>query len=145
HGATHFDWATTPEARTALWHARHNVHHAGVALRPGCQMWVTDVCVPISKLAECLIETRAELATLPLTAPIVGHVGDGNFHVLCIVNPADAAEMHVAKAMNERLVRRALAMGGTCSGEHGIGFGKMAYLEQEHGEAVAVMRAIKQA
>jgi len=143
HGGTDFDWATTPEARTTLWHARHNVHHAGVALRPGCQMWVTDVCVPISTLAECLIDTRAELATLPLTAPIVGHVGDGNFHVLCIVDPSNAGEMHVAKAMNERLVQRALSMGGTCSGEHGIGFGKMAYLAQEHGEAIDVMKAIK--
>ena len=145
HGGLRFEWATTPEARATLWHARHNVHHAGVALRPGCKMWVTDVCVPISRLAECLIETRAELDTLPLTTPIVGHVGDGNFHVLCVVNPDDAEEMKVAKAMNERLVRRALAMGGTCTGEHGVGFGKMAYLEEEHGEAVEVMKAIKRA
>jgi D-lactate dehydrogenase (cytochrome) len=145
HGGTAFDWATTPEARTTLWHARHSVHHAGVALRPGCQMWVTDVCVPISKLAECLLETRAELDTLPLTAPIVGHVGDGNFHVLCVVNPDDAEEMRVARAMNERLVDRALAMGGTCTGEHGIGFGKTQYLGQEHGDAVDVMRALKHA
>jgi D-lactate dehydrogenase (cytochrome) len=145
HGGTEFEWATTPEARATLWHARHNVHHAGLALRPGCKMWVTDVCVPISRLAECLIETRADLATLPLTAPIVGHVGDGNFHVLCVVNPDDAKEMAVAKAMNERLVRRALAMDGTCTGEHGVGFGKMGYLEEEHGEAVEVMKAIKRA
>ena len=145
HGGTAFEWATTPEARTTLWQARHNVHHAGVALRPGCQMWVTDVCVPISQLAECLLETKAELATLPLTTPIVGHVGDGNFHVLCVVNPDDADEMAVAKAMNERLVRRALRMGGTCTGEHGVGFGKMGYLEEEHGEAVEVMKAIKRA
>ena len=145
HGGTAFEWATTPEARTTLWQARHNVHHAGVALRPGCQMWVTDVCVPISQLAECLLETKAELATLPLTTPIVGHVGDGNFHVLCVVNPDDAEEMAVAKAMNERLVRRALRMGGTCTGEHGVGFGKMGYLEEEHGEAIEVMKAIKRA
>ena len=121
------------------------MHHAGVALRPGCKMWVTDVCVPISRLAECLIETRAELDTLPLTAPIVGHAGDGNFHVLCVVNPDDPEEMKVAKAMNARLVHRALAMGGTCTGEHGVGFGKMDYLEEEHGEAVEVMKAIKRA
>ena len=145
HGGLQFEWATTPEARATLWHARHNVHHAGVALRPGCKMWVTDVCVPISRLAECLIETRAELDTLPLTAPIVGHVGDGNFHVLCVVNPDDPEEMKVAKAMNERLVHRALAMGGTCTGEHGVGFGKMDYLEEEHGEAIEVMKAIKRA
>ncbi len=145
HGGTAFEWATTPEARTTLWQARHNVHHAGVALRPGCQMWVTDVCVPISQLAECLLETKSELATLPLTTPIVGHVGDGNFHVLCVVNPDDAEEMAVAKAMNERLVRRALRMGGTCTGEHGVGFGKMGYLEEEHGEAIEVMKAIKRA
>ncbi len=145
HGGLRFEWATTPEARATLWHARHNVHHAGVALRPGCKMWVTDVCVPISRLAECLIETRAELDTLPLTAPIVGHVGDGNFHVLCVVNPDDPEEMRVAKAMNERLVHRALAMGGTCTGEHGVGFGKMDYLEEEHGEAIEVMKAIKRA
>ena len=145
HGGLRFEWATTPEARATLWHARHNVHHAGVALRPGCKMWVTDVCVPISRLAECLIETRAELDTLPLTTPIVGHVGDGNFHVLCVVNPDDPEEMKVAKAMNERLVHRALAMGGTCTGEHGVGFGKIDYLEEEHGEAIEVMKAIKRA
>ena len=145
HGGLQFEWATTPEARATLWHARHNVHHAGVALRPGCKMWVTDVCVPISRLAECLIETRAELDTLPLTAPIVGHAGDGTFHVLCVVNPDDPEEMKVAKAMNARLVHRALAMGGTCTGEHGVGFGKMDYLEEEHGEAVEVMKAIKRA
>ena len=145
HGGLRFEWATTPAARATLWHARHNVHHAGVALRPGCKMWVTDVCVPISRLAECLIETRADLDTLPLTAPVVGHVGDGNFHVLCVVNPDDPEEMKVAKAMNARLVHRALAMGGTCTGEHGVGFGKMDYLEEEHGEAVEVMKAIKRA
>ncbi len=142
-GASSFEWATTPEARTALWTARHNVHHAAVGSRPGCRMWSTDVCVPISRLADCLMQTRADLDELPFPWPIVGHVGDGNFHVLCVVNPDDADEMAVAKAMNERLVRRALEMGGTCTGEHGIGTGKMGYLLEEHGEAVDVMRTIK--
>ncbi|MGE0394930.1 MAG: FAD-binding oxidoreductase, partial [Vicinamibacterales bacterium] len=144
-GASSFAWATTPEARTALWTARHNVHHAAVASRPGCRMWSTDVCVPISRLAECLMETKADLAALPFPWPIVGHVGDGNFHVLCVVNPDDPEELGVAQAMNDRLVARALRMGGTCSGEHGVGVGKMGYMRQEHGDAVDVMRAIKQA
>ncbi len=144
-GAPTFEWATTPEARTALWTARHNVHHAAVGSRPGCRMWSTDVCVPISRLAECLMETRADLDTLPFPWPIVGHVGDGNFHVLCVVNPDDEGEIRVARAMNERLVARALRLGGTCTGEHGIGIGKQDYLRQEFGEAVDVMRTIKQA
>lgn len=144
-GASTFEWATTPEARAALWTARHNVHHAAVGSRPGCRMWSTDVCVPISRLAECLLETRADLDTLPFPWPIVGHVGDGNFHVLCVVNPHDAGELEVATAMNERLVARALRLGGTCTGEHGIGIGKMRYMRQEHGEAVDVMWALKQA
>ena len=144
-GATSFEWATTPEARAALWAARHNVHHAAVGSRPGCRMWSTDVCVPISRLAECLMETKADLATLPFPWPIVGHVGDGNFHVLCVVNPDDPEELRIAQATNERLVARALRLGGTCSGEHGIGVGKMRYMRQEHGDAVDVMLVLKHA
>ena len=145
HGGTAFQWAVTPEARSALWLARHNVHHAALALRPGSKMWVTDVCVPISRLAECLLETRTEINASSLVAPIVGHVGDGNFHVLCVIDPDNPVEMAEAQAMNARLVQRALAMGGTCTGEHGVGMGKIDYLADEHGEAIDVMKAIKRA
>lgn len=145
HGAGDFQWASTPEARSRLWQARHNAHHAALALRPGRKMWVTDVCVPISRLAECLLDTRRDLDTTSLIAPIVGHVGDGNFHVLCVVDPEDAEEMATTRAFQERLVARALALDGTCTGEHGIGVGKMRYLEDEHGAGVDVMRAIKRA
>ncbi|MBM3778785.1 MAG: FAD-binding protein [Acidimicrobiia bacterium] len=145
HGGGAFQWASTPEARTELWHARHSSHHAALALRPGSRMWVTDVCVPISALAACLLETRRDLDQSTLTAPIVGHVGDGNFHVLFVVHPDSWREMDEARALNDRLVHRAMAMGGTCTGEHGVGFGKMAHLVEEHGEAVEVMRAVKRA
>jgi D-lactate dehydrogenase (cytochrome) len=145
HGGTHFAWATTPEDRTALWRARHATYYAALALRPGCKAWVTDVCVPISALAACVLETRKDVQASTLTATLVGHAGDGNFHLIFLIDPDDAAELARVEEVNARLVRRALALGGTCTGEHGIGLGKMAYLEEEHGEAVAVMRAIKQA
>ena len=144
-GGAAFQWAATPEDRTRLWHARHNVHHSALALRPGSKMWVTDVCVPISRLAECLVATRRELRASSLTAPIVGHVGDGNFHVLFVIDPHDAGEMAEAERLNASLVHRALAMGGTCTGEHGVGLGKMGYLAEEHGEALEVMKSIKRA
>jgi D-lactate dehydrogenase (cytochrome) len=115
-------------------------------MRPGSKGWATDVCVPISRLAECISETKADLRKSTLLAPIVGHVGDGNFHLTLLVNMDDPAEIKVAKAFNERLVERALAMDGTCTGEHGVGQGKMKYLLAEHGEpALAAMRALKQA
>jgi D-lactate dehydrogenase (cytochrome) len=145
HGGSNFAWATTPEDRTRLWQARHNTLFAALALRPGCKAWVTDVCVPISRLAECILETRRDLQASTLVAPLVGHVGDGNFHLNIIVNASDERELADVKAFNERLIRRALALGGTSTGEHGIGLGKIDYLEAEHGTAVRVMKAIKHA
>ena len=145
NGASGFQWAANPEDRTRLWQARHNTLFAALALRPGCRGWVTDVCVPISRLADCILETRRDLQTTTLVAPLVGHVGDGNFHLNIVVNPDDVAELAQVKAFNERLVHRAQAMGGTCTGEHGVGIGKMQYLQEEHGLALDVMKAIKRA
>jgi D-lactate dehydrogenase (cytochrome) len=144
-GGRDFEWATRLEDRQRLWQARHNAHYAGLALRPGCRSWATDVCVPISRLAECILETKQDIERSGLLAPIVGHVGDGNFHLAFIVDPDDETEMARATALNERMIERALAMGGTCTGEHGIGYGKMNFLVSEHGEAVSVMRTIKKA
>lgn len=140
-----FKWATRPEERAHLWTARHDVTYANKALRPGCEIWATDVCVPISRLAECIIETKKDLAESFLIAPLVGHVGDGNFHLGFLIDRNDPKEMAEAERLNERLVMRALAMDGTCTGEHGIGLGKMKFLTAEHGEAVSVMRAVKNA
>ena len=145
NGASGFQWAANPEDRTRLWQARHNTLFAALALRPGCRGWVTDVCVPISRLADCILETRRDLQATTLVAPLVGHVGDGNLHLNIVVNPDDEGELAQAKAFNERLVHRAQAMGGTCTGEHGVGMGKMQYLEDEHGPALDVMKAIKRA
>ena len=143
-GGSDFRWATKAEERNALWQARHDVYYACLALQPGKKAWATDVCVPISRLAECLIETKEEIDASPLLAPIVGHVGDGNFHVCFLIDPDDPAEMTEAKRLNERMIDRALAMGGTSTGEHGIGCGKLDYLEAEHGAgAVDLMRTIK--
>lgn len=144
-GGEGFQWATTPEERSRLWQARDNTLYAGLALRPGAKAMITDVCVPISRLAECLVETAADIAQSGLTAPVVGHVGDGNFHLLVLLDPASPAELDRAKAFNERLVHRALALEGTCTGEHGIGMGKMDFLALELGEAVDAMRLVKQA
>jgi D-lactate dehydrogenase (cytochrome) len=141
-----FEWATKPEDRTRLWQARHDAYWAGRGLRPGAQAVATDVCVPISRLAECVTETQRDIAQRGLVAPILGHVGDGNFHLTLLVDMADPAEVKAAKALCERLVERALAMDGTCTGEHGVGQGKMKYLAGELGEpALAAMFAIKQA
>jgi len=145
NGGARFEWATTTEDRARLWHARHNAYYAALALRPGGRAWTTDVCVPISRLAECILETRADLAGSPLIAPLVGHVGDGNFHLIFVIDPDNPAELAEATRLNGRLVDRALAMGGTSTGEHGVGLGKIAYLPKEHGDAVAVMRTIKRA
>jgi D-lactate dehydrogenase (cytochrome) len=145
HGGREFTWAVLPEERSRLWQARYDAYYAALALRPGAKGWPTDVCVPISRLAECILETRRDIDASNLTAPIVGHVGDGNFHVTFVIDPDDAEEMQRAEALNERMVMRALALGGTCTGEHGVGTGKMHFLVAEHGEAVAVMRQIKMA
>ena len=146
HGGSHFRWATTLEDRTKLWEARHNTFFAARAMRPGGQSWVTDVCVPISALAECILETKRDLEASGAYAPLVGHAGDGNFHLNFVFDSTDARALAEVKRLNARLVERALALGGTCTGEHGVGLGKIDYLTAEHGEAaVGVMRAIKRA
>jgi D-lactate dehydrogenase (cytochrome) len=145
NGGGEFKWATRPEERSKLWTARHDVTYANKALRPGCEIWATDVCVPISRLAECIIETKKDLRQSFLTAPLVGHVGDGNFHLGFLIDRNDPREIAEAERLNERLVMRALAMDGTCTGEHGVGLGKQKFLIAEHGEAVAVMRQVKKA
>jgi D-lactate dehydrogenase (cytochrome) len=144
-GIGEFQWSLKPEERSRLWQARHDAYYANLQLRPGAKGWSTDVCVPISKLAECIVETRRDIEETGLTAPIVGHVGDGNFHTCIIFHPDNATEMAQAVGFNNRLVARALAMGGTCTGEHGVGYGKIEFLESEHGEGVGVMRLLKQA
>lgn len=145
HGGTDFRWATRQEERTQLWSARHDAYFACLQLRPGSRSLTTDVCVPISRLAECIEATAADIAGMPMPVPLLGHVGDGNFHLLVLTDPDDPNEREAAQALSHRLVLRALAMGGTCTGEHGVGFGKMGYLAEEHGEALDVMRAIKRA
>jgi len=144
-GATAFSWASDEDERRKLWQARHNAFWAVKSHWPGRDVIVTDVCVPISRLAECVNETEADLRHSGLVAPIVGHVGDGNFHCIAVVNRDDAAQRAALSGFIERLAERAIAMDGTCTGEHGIGQGKMALLEAEAGEGVAVMRAIKAA
>jgi D-lactate dehydrogenase (cytochrome) len=145
HGGADFQWATRTEDRNRLWQARHDAFYAALALRPGGKGIVSDVCVPISRLAECITAAKREITASRLLAPLVGHVGDGNFHLVFIVDPEDQGEIARAKQVGRRLVEQALALGGTCSGEHGVGQGKIGYLAAEHGEAVQVMRAIKQA
>jgi D-lactate dehydrogenase (cytochrome) len=145
HNGRGFEWAQAAEQRSRLWHARDNTLYAGMGLRPGARAMITDVCVPISRLAECLTETRRDADASGLIAPIVGHVGDGNFHMLILVDPAEAEEIARAKALHERMVARAITMEGTSTGEHGIGLGKIRFLADELGEAVDVMRTIKAA
>jgi D-lactate dehydrogenase (cytochrome) len=145
-GGGPFEWATRPEDRSRLWDARHHAALSNMALRPGAQMVATDVCVPISRLAECLTQTQADIAESRILSPIVGHVGDGNFHLSLLIDMDDADEVQRAKDLSQRLVERALAMDGTCTGEHGVGQGKMKYLLAEHGApALGVMAAIKRA
>jgi D-lactate dehydrogenase (cytochrome) len=144
-GGRGFEWATRLEDRERLWQARHDAFYAAVALRPGCSPWTTDVCVPISRLADCVVETKDDHAGAPFPICLVGHAGDGNFHLIYLLDPSSGAELAEAGRLNERMVLRALAMGGTCSGEHGVGVGKMKYLEAEHGRALSVMRTIKRA
>jgi D-lactate dehydrogenase (cytochrome) len=145
HGAQGFKWASSLEDRTALWQARHNAYYATVASRPGARAWTTDICVPISHLAECILETQQDLKDASVVAPLVGHAGDGNFHLIIMLDPSDQKEFETVTRISERLVERALKFGGTCSGEHGVGVGKLKYLSAEHGEALDVMRSIKRA
>ena len=145
HGAQGFKWAASLEDRNTLWQARHNAYYATVASRPGARAWTTDICVPISHLAECILETQADVQAANVVAPLVGHAGDGNFHLIIMLNPEDGEEFARVTRISERLVERALRFGGTCSGEHGVGIGKLKYLPAEHGEALSVMRSIKRA
>ena len=145
HGGNEFRWATTSEERSKLWQARHDAYYAALALRPGSKGWATDVCVPISRLAECITETKRDLATSSIPSALVGHVGDGNFHLVFMIDPQRSEEIAEAGRLNDRMVTRALAMEGTSTGEHGVGYGKMDFLVSEHGEAITVMRSIKKA
>ncbi len=144
-GGTNFKWSASPEERANLWQARHDGLHAVMALRPGCKAWPTEVCVPISQLSAGILETKADIDATRLLAPIAGHVGDGNFHVVFILDPNNAAELAEAEKLNKRIIARALRMDGACTGEHGVGYGKMPYLEEEHGEALDVMKLVKHA
>jgi D-lactate dehydrogenase (cytochrome) len=144
-GGSAYQWATQTEDRQRLWKARHAAYYAAIALKPGAMGLATDACVPISRLADCILETKADIEASGLIAPIVGHVGDGNFHLVVLFDPGDAAERARAEALAHAVSLRAIAMGGTCTGEHGIGWHKLDVLAQEHGEAVDLMRAIKRA
>jgi D-lactate dehydrogenase (cytochrome) len=145
NGGAGFRWTTDPAERKKIWQARHDAAYAAKALRPGCQLWATDVCVPISRLTDCIVETQKDLAGSKLPAPIVGHVGDGNFHVAFVLDTSKPEEVAEANRINDRLIARALSMEGTCTGEHGVGYGKIDFLDDEHGEAVSVMRTLKKA
>jgi len=143
HGGLDFEWATRPEERSRLWQARHDAYFACLQLRKGSRMIATDVCVPISRLAECIAETEKDIAQATMPIPLFGHVGDGNFHLMILVDPDSERDVQEAWELNTRLVRRALAMGGTCTGEHGIGLGKREFLIEEFGAGVDVMRQLK--
>jgi D-lactate dehydrogenase (cytochrome) len=145
NGGLDFQWATRTEERSKLWEARHHAYFACLQLKPGARALSTDVCVPISRLAECIVETAKDIERASMPIPLFGHVGDGNFHCVILVDPNNQADIDEAKAFNVRVVRRALAMEGTCTGEHGIGIGKQPYLVEELGEAVDVMRDLKRA
>jgi D-lactate dehydrogenase (cytochrome) len=144
-GGKGFEWALRIEDRERLWRARDNTLYAALALRPGSRAQITDVCVPISRLAECLLETKEDNLSAPFPIALVGHAGDGNFHLLYILDVNNSSELDAARRLNERLVARALRLGGTCTGEHGIGTGKLKYMAAEHGSALEAMRAIKRA
>ncbi|MGH8669470.1 MAG: FAD-linked oxidase C-terminal domain-containing protein [Burkholderiales bacterium] len=144
NGGLDFQWATRPEERSKLWEARHQAYFACLQLKPGARALSTDVCVPISRLAECVVETARDIEKASLPIPLFGHVGDGNFHLVILIDPDNPAEIEEAKALNVRVVQRALAMEGTCTGEHGVGIGKQAYLLEELGaDAVDLMRELK--
>ena len=144
-GGSAFQWTARTEDRNKLWQARHDAYYSALALEPGKRAMASDVCVPISRLAETITGAAADVEAAGFRAPILGHVGDGNFHLVFLIDPDDAEEVARAHAANEKIVHRALANGGTCTGEHGIGAGKLDFLIAEHGEAVSVMRQIKQA
>jgi len=145
NGGGEFKWSNLPEERSKLWEARHQAFYAAVGLRNGAVGWPTDVCVPISRLAECIGETKRDLEGASMPATILGHVGDGNFHVVFVIDPDSTEEAAEVEALNRRMVERALAMDGTCTGEHGIGLGKQDWLVAELGETVDLMRTIKRA
>ena len=144
-GAEDFKWATKTEERNKLWQARHDVYFSALSLRPGAKVMATDVCVPISRLTDCILETRKDIDDSKMIGPIVGHVGDGNFHVSVLFDPDNKEEMKIIKDFNQRLIMRALSMDGTCTGEHGVGSGKIDFLTAEHGEAISLMRTLKKA
>jgi D-lactate dehydrogenase (cytochrome) len=144
-GGGEFQWAVEKAERDRLWQARYDAYYAALALKPGSIAYVTDVCVPVSRLAECILKTKELLKQTQLPAPLFGHVGDGNFHVLLLIDPGSEIEWAEAQSLNQRIVELALELEGTCTGEHGIGLGKIEALTQEHGEGVNAMRAIKQA
>jgi D-lactate dehydrogenase (cytochrome) len=145
-GGSDFAWATRSEERTRLWQARHNAYFACLQLKPGCRALPTDVCVPISRLAECIEQTCQDIARVSIPIALFGHVGDGNFHLVVLVDPASSQDLQQAEWINQRVVERALGMAGTCTGEHGVGIGKICFMLREHGEGgLAVMRAIKSA
>ena len=145
NGALGFQAAGDADARNALWRARHSVHYAMQSMRPNGRIWSTDVCVPISALTRCIAETAEDVARVSFFVGMVGHVGDGNFHLGMVVDPGNAAELVEAEALNERVVERAIALEGTCTGEHGIGSGKIKFMPLEHGAALGVMHLVKQA
>jgi D-lactate dehydrogenase (cytochrome) len=145
HQARGFRWFTTPEERETLWKMRHDAYFATLAIRKGGKMFTTDICVPISRLADCIVESKKDAAGASFPTTVVGHVGDGNFHMAFILDPEKPAELAEARKLEEQIILRALAMGGTCTGEHGIGSGRKKYLPIEHGAGLDVMRAIKHA
>jgi D-lactate dehydrogenase (cytochrome) len=145
NGGMDFEWTTKAEERNRLWTARHQAYFACLQLRPGTRAVSTDVCVPISRLTECIVETSKDIERASMPIPLFGHVGDGNFHCEILVRPDSEADLEEARAFNERVVNRALAMEGTCTGEHGIGFGKMRSLRKELGDAVDLMASLKRA
>ncbi len=144
-GGAHFDWATTTEDRNRLWKMRHGAYPACIASRPGCMGLVTDICVPISRLAEAVRETRADIAGSGIPGPILGHVGDGNFHAILLIERGNESELKTAKALARRMAERALRLGGTMTGEHGVGMGKKDLMAMEHGQGWDVMARIKRA
>lgn len=145
HGGSEFRWSAREEERRALWAMRHNGYYAILAMRKGCRAVVTDMCVPISRLAQAVEETQADIAASIIPGPILGHVGDGNFHAILMVDPGQPAELEAAKRLSHDMAERALRLGGTCTGEHGVGMGKTAYMREEHGEGWDVMGQIKAA
>ena len=145
HGGSDFKWSAKTEDRTALWTLRHNGYYAILASRPGARAIVTDICVPISNLAQAVEETRQDIEASDITGPILGHVGDGNFHAILLIDDTNEAEKSQAQRISDRMAERALSMGGTCTGEHGVGMGKLKFMEREHGAAWDVMSKIKRA